>query len=47
VTDRLLLEVAGRLLSQSADGVTARKTAGTACSLNGSHKSPPISRCHW
>jgi hypothetical protein len=28
----LLLAVAGRLISESADGVAARKTAGTACS---------------
>jgi hypothetical protein len=30
VTGGLFLEVAGRLLSRSADGVAARKTAGTA-----------------
>jgi hypothetical protein len=32
VTVRLLLAVTGRLLSESADGVATRKTAGTACS---------------
>jgi hypothetical protein len=37
VNGRLLLAVAGRLLSESADGVTARKTAGSlATSSNGS-----------
>jgi hypothetical protein len=32
VSGRLLLGVAGRLLSKSDDGVAARKTAGTVCS---------------
>jgi hypothetical protein len=32
VTGRLMLVVARRLLSESADGIAARKTAGAACS---------------
>jgi hypothetical protein len=32
VTGRLVFAGAGRLLSESADGVAARKTAGAVCS---------------